>query len=71
MHDVEAGALRALYVVSRDGIVVEDRVGVELCAGVVTLRGTVDSNGQRSAAEAYVRRLPSVVGVSNNILVRD
>ena len=37
----------------------------------MTLRGTVDSNGQRSAAEAYVRRLPSVVGVSNNILVRD
>ena len=66
----EAAALRALYVVSRDGLVVADRVGVALAAGVATLRGTVDSDGQRRAAEAYVRLFQPVIEVSNHIRVR-
>ena len=66
----DATALRALFVVSRDGLIVADRVGIVLRDGLLTLCGTVDTESQRCAAEAYVRQFDSSVTVDNQILVR-
>jgi osmotically-inducible protein OsmY len=46
------------------------RVAVDVCDGGVTLRGVVELPIQIAAAEAAVRRLPSVLGVRNEIRLR-
>ena len=47
----------------------EDRIGIEVSAGWITLRGEVDWHYQRVAAERSIRDLMGVRGVSNQIAV--
>lgn len=42
---------------------------VDVTAGVVTLEGAVDTDGQRSTAEALVRQFEGVAGVINAIVI--
>jgi len=53
-----------------DCAIPRDVVTAEIEGGWVTLRGTVQRPYQRSSAEADVRRLPDVIGVKNEIVVR-
>lgn len=46
------------------------KVMAEANGGVVTLRGVVDWAYQKSCAEAIARRVPGVVDVRNNIVIR-
>jgi osmotically-inducible protein OsmY len=57
-------ALRAVPTVSTD------KVKVEVASGWLSLDGEVNSDQERSAAEAAVRTLPGILGISNNITVR-
>jgi osmotically-inducible protein OsmY len=66
----EAIAERALQVLAEDVFVPDDRVAVEVRQGWVTLTGTFDWSYQSRAAEADLRRLPGVAGVTNATLVR-
>ncbi|THD43346.1 MAG: BON domain-containing protein [Bradyrhizobium sp.] len=54
-----------------DLTVPRDRVSVRCDQGWVTLSGSVERAYQRSAAEADVRRVPGVVGVTNAITVTE
>ena len=45
-------------------------VSVEVDHGLVTLHGEVERTYQRSCAEQDVRRVPGVIGVTNEIFVR-
>ena len=54
-----------------DLTVPRDRVSVRCDQGWVTLTGSVERAYQRSAAEADVRRVPGVVGVTNAITVTE
>lgn len=65
--DIAAAAARAL---EWDSLVPDGAVKVTVSDGWVTLRGTVEWEYQRRAAERAVRSLPGVVGVSNLITVR-
>ena len=46
------------------------RVTAEVNGGLVTLHGVVERDYQKSCAEATVRRVPGVIGVSNKIAIR-
>lgn len=63
-------AQKALQVLSWDIEVPTNKVTVTVENGWVTLTGTVDWYFQRSAAEADVRKLKGVIGVTNNISIR-
>jgi osmotically-inducible protein OsmY len=63
-------AKRALDVISCDLSVPKDRVKVKIEKGWVTLRGDVDWRFQKQAAEADVRNLLGVMGVSNAIEIK-
>ncbi len=63
-------AKRALQVLSWDIDVPKDRVKIKVEKGWVTLSGDVDWYYQRSAAEADVRKLHGVIGVSDNIEIK-
>lgn len=63
-------AQKALQVLSWDIEVPPNKVTVKVENGWVTLTGTVDWNFQRSAAEADVRKLKGVTGVSDNIMIK-
>lgn len=65
--DIAQSALRAL---SWDIEVPSNKVTVEVEDGWVTLKGTVDWNFQREAAEADVRKLKGVIGVANEIAIK-
>jgi osmotically-inducible protein OsmY len=65
--DIASAAARAL---EWDGLVPTGAVKVTVSKGWVTLRGTVEWEYQRRAAERAVRRLPGVVGISNLVTVR-
>jgi osmotically-inducible protein OsmY len=64
--DVAASVLNALY---WDLAVPPDRVCVKFDKGWVTLTGEVDRPYQKSCAEADVRKIRGVVGVTNEIKV--
>jgi osmotically-inducible protein OsmY len=64
--DVAASVLNALY---WDLAVPPDRVCVKFDKGWVTLTGEVDRAYQKSSAEADVRKIRGVVGVTNEIKV--
>ncbi len=64
--DVKTEALNALY---RDLAVPPHRVKVEVENGWVTMSGTVVRSYQRACAESDARRIPGVVGVTNQIRV--
>jgi osmotically-inducible protein OsmY len=46
------------------------RIGVRVNGGWVTLQGKVERAYQKSCAEADVRRVSGVIGVTNEIAVR-
>jgi len=62
---VQALVLNALY---WDLAVPPHRVRVEVENGWVTMSGTVDRPYQRACAESDARRVPGIVGVTNQIL---
>ena len=64
--DIAASVLNALY---WDLAVPPDRVCVKFDNGWVTLTGEVDRPYQKSSAEADVRKISGVVGVTNEIKV--
>ena len=63
---VAAGVLNALF---WDLAVPRDRVSARIENGWVTLAGNVQRPYEKSCAEADVRRVRGVVGVTNRILV--
>jgi osmotically-inducible protein OsmY len=63
-------AQRALQVLSWDIEVPKDKVKVKVEKGVVTLSGNLDWYYQRSAAEADLRKLPGVIGINNDIVIK-
>jgi osmotically-inducible protein OsmY len=65
--DIAAAAAQAL---AWDAFVPEDKVSVTVSNGWVTLKGEVDWEYQRRAAERAVRNLSGVRGVTNLIAVR-
>ncbi|MBV8104994.1 MAG: BON domain-containing protein [Hyphomicrobiales bacterium] len=64
IDDVQASVLNALY---WDLAVPPHRVRVDVKNGRVTMSGIVDRPYQRACAESDARRVPGVVGVSNQI----
>jgi len=69
-HGDETIAQRALDVISWDFSVPKDRVTIKIEKGWVTLRGDVDWRFQSQAAEADIRSLFGVMGVSNAIEIK-
>jgi osmotically-inducible protein OsmY len=69
-HDDEGIARQALNVLDWDLCVPSDTVRIKVEKGWVTLSGDVNWYYQKNAAEADVRRLSGVMGVSNEILIR-
>jgi len=67
MADIRAEVANALY---WNLAIPPHRVTAEVIGGLVTLRGVVERDYQKSCAEATVRRLPSVISVRNEIAVR-
>jgi osmotically-inducible protein OsmY len=65
--DIASAAAHAL---EWNGLVPDGAVKITVSNGWVTLRGTVEWEYQRRAAERAVRRLPGVVGISNLVTVR-
>jgi osmotically-inducible protein OsmY len=63
-------ALEAARALKWDSLVPDGDVKVTVSKGWITLRGTVEWEYQRRAAERAVRRLPGVVGISNLVTVR-
>ena len=66
-EDIAGATVRAL---EWDVSVPQDRVQVEVENGWVVLRGEVDWQYQRQAAEDDVRRLTGVVGVTNHVKIK-
>ena len=66
MADIRAEVANALH---WDFAIPRHRVTAEVDHGLVTLRGVVERPYQKSCAEATVRRVPSVIGVRNEIAV--
>jgi osmotically-inducible protein OsmY len=63
-------AERALNLLAWDASIPEDSVRVKVQNGWVTLEGEVNWQYQRVTAETDIRKLSSVVGVSNNITIK-
>jgi len=63
-------AHRALQVLDWDVVLPDGAVKVKISKGYVTLSGEVNWDYQRRAAEADVRRLAGVVGVTNRIEIK-
>jgi osmotically-inducible protein OsmY len=63
-------AERALNMLAWDAAVPQDSVRIKVQNGWVTLEGEVNWQYQRVAAETDMRKLSSVVGVSNNITIK-
>lgn len=60
-------ARRALDIIGWSTSLPQDRIRVKVADGWVTLSGSVNWNYQREAAEAEVRKLGGVKGISNDI----
>ncbi len=63
-------AMRARDIITWDISVPKNRVRIEIEKGWVTLQGDVDWRFQKQAAEADIRNLPGVMGVSNAIEIK-
>ncbi len=70
VQDDEQIAKRAIQVLSWDVFVPKDQVKVKIENGWVTLTGAVDYYFHKHNAEADVRKLHGVVGVSNEITIK-
>jgi osmotically-inducible protein OsmY len=66
-HGDEVIARRAVDIISWDLSVPNDRVRIKIENGWVTLAGDVEWHFQKQAAEADIRNLQGVMGVSNTI----
>jgi osmotically-inducible protein OsmY len=64
--DIRAEVANALH---WDLAIPRHRVTAEVNGGLVTLRGVVERDYQKSCAEATVRRVPGVVWVRNEIAI--
>jgi len=62
-------AKRALAILAWDVSVPNERIGVRVQQGWVTLSGEVDWHYQKQAAEHAVRKLSGVIGVTNTIIM--
>jgi osmotically-inducible protein OsmY len=69
-HDDTHIAREAVEALSLNLLVPADRVKVEVDHGWVTLRGDVDHDYQRRAAERSVRNIAGVRGITNLIVVK-
>jgi osmotically-inducible protein OsmY len=69
-HDDAELVGRASDVISWDLSVPKNRVKIKIEKGWVTLEGDVDWRFQKQAAEADIRNLPGVMGVSNAIEIK-
>jgi osmotically-inducible protein OsmY len=69
-HSDEEIAQQAIDIIAWDLSVPRDRVKIQIEKGWVTLRGDVDWNFQKQAAEADIRNLLGVMGVSNAIEIK-
>jgi osmotically-inducible protein OsmY len=69
-HGDEDIARRAIDLISWDLSVPKDRVKIKIEKGWVTLGGEVDWRFQKQAAEANIRNLLGVMGVSNAIEIK-
>jgi len=47
----------------------DDRIGVKVAEGLVTIEGTVVRDSQKTAAEACARKVKGVRGIANKITV--
>lgn len=63
-----AGAIRTAWAL--DGVVESHQLGLEVRDGVVRLRGTVDSDDERLAAERAARGIPGVRAVESAVVVQ-
>lgn len=63
-------AKRALDIIAWDTTVPDEKVHVRVQKGWITLSGDVDWYFQRDAAEAAVRKLSGVTGITNAIMVK-
>lgn len=66
-HSDEDIAHRAVQMLNWDVMLPDDAVKVKVSKGWVTLEGQLDWEYQRRAAEADIRKLAGVIGVSNQI----
>ncbi len=64
-------AARALKIIEWDTLIPADSIKVKVQRGWITLRGEVDWQFQRKAAEDAVRRLSGIFGVTNLITIRE
>jgi osmotically-inducible protein OsmY len=69
-HGDEDMAKRAFDIILWDLSVPRDRVKIKIEKGWVTLAGEVEWHFQKQAAEADIRNLPGVMGVSNAIEIK-
>jgi osmotically-inducible protein OsmY len=69
-HTDEDIAHRAVQVLFWDVVVPDDAVKVKVSKGWITLDGEVEWDFQRRAAEADVRRLAGVLGVSDQVTLK-
>jgi osmotically-inducible protein OsmY len=69
-HADDQIAERALNILAWDASVPKDAIRVKVQDGWVTLEGEVSWQFQRSSAEADIRKLSGVVGVSNGITIK-
>ena len=63
-------AQRALDIIAWDTTIPDDKVKVKVQKGWITLSGEVDWYFQRNAAEAAVRKLSGVTGITNAITIK-
>lgn len=63
-------ALAAVNALKWNSLIPADKVSVSVSQGWVTLKGDLDWNYQKEAADRVIRDLIGVVGVSDNITVR-
>lgn len=69
-RDDDQIARRALKIIAWDTTVPDDQVKLKVEKGWITLSGAVQWHFQKEGAEAAVRKLSGVTGVSNRITVR-
>jgi osmotically-inducible protein OsmY len=69
-HGDEDMARRAIDIILWDLSVPKDRIKIKIEKGWVTLAGDVEWHFQKQAAEADIRNLPGVMGVSNAIEIK-
>lgn len=63
-------AQRALDIIAWDTTIPDEKVRIKVQKGWITLSGEVDWYFQRNAAEAAVRKLSGVTGITNSLVIK-